>query len=79
MRQILLSDAFYSEQAFQQHIKSPVEFVVGTVRELGVPVPAADAGTGNDRDGPGSLQSTQRRRLAGRRAVGLGEWPGRAL
>jgi uncharacterized protein (DUF1800 family) len=41
MRQILLSDAFYSEQAFQQHIKSPVEFVAGTVRELGAPVPPA--------------------------------------
>jgi uncharacterized protein (DUF1800 family) len=41
MRQILLSDAFYSAQAFGQHIKSPVEFVVGTVRELGAPVPPA--------------------------------------
>lgn len=39
MRQILLSDAFYSDAAFQQHFKSPVEFVVGTTRELGAQVP----------------------------------------
>ena len=39
VRQILLSDAFYSDQSFQQHFKSPVEFVVGTVRELNVSVP----------------------------------------
>jgi len=42
VRQLLLSDAFYSAQAWQQHIKSPVEFVVGTARELGVPMPEAD-------------------------------------
>jgi uncharacterized protein (DUF1800 family) len=42
MRQLLLSDDFYSEQAFQEHLKSPPEFVVGTVRELGVPMPVAD-------------------------------------
>jgi uncharacterized protein (DUF1800 family) len=41
VRQLLLSDAFYSDQAFQQHFKSPVEFVVGTVRELTAPVPPA--------------------------------------
>jgi len=41
VRQILLSDAFYSDQAFRQHVKSPVEFVVGTVRELGATVPPA--------------------------------------
>ena len=29
VRQILLSDAFYSDQSFQQHFKSPVEFVAG--------------------------------------------------
>lgn len=39
VRQILLSDAFYSDRSFLGHIKSPVEFVVGTVRELGVQVP----------------------------------------
>jgi uncharacterized protein (DUF1800 family) len=38
-RQLLLSDAFYADQSFQQHIKSPVEFAVGTVRELGIEVP----------------------------------------
>lgn len=38
VRSLLLSDIFYSDQAFQQHIKSPVEYVVGTVRELNVPV-----------------------------------------
>jgi uncharacterized protein (DUF1800 family) len=42
MRQLLLSDDFYAGQAFQEHVKSPVEFVVGTVRELGVPMPEAD-------------------------------------
>ena len=40
VRQLLLSDAFYSDQAFEQHVKSPVEFVVGTVRELGLMLPA---------------------------------------
>jgi len=35
VRQILLSDAFYSEASFQQHFRSPAEFVVGTARELG--------------------------------------------
>ena len=40
VRQILLSDAFYADQSFQQHFRSPAEFVVGSVRELGVPVPA---------------------------------------
>jgi uncharacterized protein (DUF1800 family) len=39
MRTLLLSDAFYSDQSFQQHFKSPVEFVVGTVRELDASVP----------------------------------------
>lgn len=40
LRSLLLSDAFYSDNAFQQHFKSPVEFVVGTVRELNAAVPA---------------------------------------
>ncbi|HWE60698.1 MAG TPA: DUF1800 family protein, partial [Chloroflexota bacterium] len=40
VRQILLSDAFYAEQSFQQHFRSPAEFVVGSVRELGASVPA---------------------------------------
>ena len=35
VRQILLSDAFYSEASFQQHFRSPAEFVIGTTRELG--------------------------------------------
>ena len=39
LRQLLLSDAFYADQSFQQHIKSPVEFVVGTARELGITLP----------------------------------------
>jgi len=39
MRQILLSDAFYSDAAFQQRISSPTEFVVGATRELGATVP----------------------------------------
>jgi uncharacterized protein (DUF1800 family) len=39
VRQILLSDAFYTDQSFQQHFKSPVEFVIGAVRELGLSVP----------------------------------------
>jgi uncharacterized protein (DUF1800 family) len=42
MRQLLRSDTFYSAQAFEEHVKSPVEFVVGTVRELGVPMPTED-------------------------------------
>jgi uncharacterized protein (DUF1800 family) len=40
VRQLLLSEAFYADSSFEQHIKSPVEFAVGTVRELGVGVPA---------------------------------------
>ncbi|HEX6511145.1 MAG TPA: DUF1800 domain-containing protein [Chloroflexota bacterium] len=32
---ILLSDAFYSDRAFTGHVKSPVEYVVGTVKQLG--------------------------------------------
>jgi len=39
VQQILLSDAFYSDRSFQAHIKSPIEFVIGTTRELGVTVP----------------------------------------
>ncbi len=32
---ILTSDAFYSDKSMQTHIKSPVEFAVGSVRSLG--------------------------------------------
>jgi len=39
MRQILLSDAFYADAAFQQRNSSPTKFVIGTVRELGAVVP----------------------------------------
>jgi uncharacterized protein (DUF1800 family) len=39
VRQILLSDPFYSDLSFQQHIKSPVEYVLGTTRELHVSAP----------------------------------------
>jgi uncharacterized protein (DUF1800 family) len=35
VKAILLSDAFYSDTAFTKHIKSPVEYVVGTIRQLG--------------------------------------------
>lgn len=34
VRSILRSDAFYSDRAFAEHIKSPVEYVVGTVKQL---------------------------------------------
>ncbi|MBV9120550.1 MAG: DUF1800 domain-containing protein [Chloroflexi bacterium] len=32
---ILTSDAFYSDKSFTAHLKSPVEFVAGTVRQFG--------------------------------------------
>jgi uncharacterized protein (DUF1800 family) len=35
---ILRSDAFYSEQSQFEHVKSPIEYVVGTVRLLGAAV-----------------------------------------
>jgi len=35
VRAILTSDAFYSDQSFYGHVKSPVEYVVGTVKQLG--------------------------------------------
>lgn len=35
VKAILLSDAFYSDKAYTGHVKSPVEYVVGTVRQLG--------------------------------------------
>jgi uncharacterized protein (DUF1800 family) len=35
VKAILLSDAFYSDKAFTNHVKSPVEYVVGTVKQLG--------------------------------------------
>ena len=39
IKQILLSDAFYSDLSFEQHFKSPAEFVLGSVRELNVSIP----------------------------------------
>ena len=42
VREILLSDAFYSDRSFQQHFRSPAEFVVGSVRELGASVSAEE-------------------------------------
>lgn len=36
VRQILTSDAFYSEKAYRAKVKSPVELVVGTLRALEV-------------------------------------------
>jgi len=35
VKAILLSDAFYSDKAYGQHVKSPVEYVVGTIKQLG--------------------------------------------
>jgi len=35
VKAILLSDAFYSDKAYTDHVKSPVEYVVGTVKQLG--------------------------------------------
>ncbi|MGH2520750.1 MAG: DUF1800 family protein, partial [Chloroflexota bacterium] len=35
VKAILLSDAFYSDTSFQNHVKSPVEYVVGSVKSLG--------------------------------------------
>jgi uncharacterized protein (DUF1800 family) len=32
---ILLSDEFYSAASFTKHVKSPVEYVVGTIKQLG--------------------------------------------
>jgi uncharacterized protein (DUF1800 family) len=34
VRAILTSDAFYSDKAFTSHVKSPVEYVVGTIKQL---------------------------------------------
>ena len=79
VRQILLSDAFYSEASFQQHFRSPAEFVVGTVRELGVAAPPAAMAQIDDRDGPGPLQPAQRGRLAGRLHLGHGQGAGGTL
>lgn len=36
VRAILTSDAFFSEKAYRARIKSPTEFIVGTVRGLGI-------------------------------------------
>jgi uncharacterized protein (DUF1800 family) len=38
VKAILLSEAFYSEKAYQQHVKTPVDYVVETVRTLDMPV-----------------------------------------
>ncbi len=36
LRRLLTSSAFWSERAFRKRVKSPVEFVVGTLRQVGV-------------------------------------------
>jgi hypothetical protein len=36
LRELLTSTAFWSERAFRKRIKSPVEFVIGTLRQVGV-------------------------------------------
>lgn len=38
VRAILLSEAFQSRRARREHVRSPVELVVGTIRTLGIPV-----------------------------------------
>jgi hypothetical protein len=37
VRAILTSEAFYSPAAYRSRLKSPVEYVVGTMRQLGIP------------------------------------------
>jgi uncharacterized protein (DUF1800 family) len=42
LRELFLSEYFYSQTCYRQRITSPVELVVGTVRTLGVRLPAYD-------------------------------------
>lgn len=42
LRELFLSAYFYSDECYRRRIASPVEFAVGTVRSLGVRLPAAE-------------------------------------
>ena len=56
-------------------VQSPIEYIVGAVRALGNARPAAEhtgAGRLGGPDGPGPLQSPQRRRLAGWTKLAVG-------
>lgn len=37
LRRIFTSETFWSEKVYRKRIKSPVEFVIGTLRQMGVP------------------------------------------
>ena len=76
VRTILASRHFYSDHAFRQRVKGPVEYVLGAVQAVyrryrrgGGRVPvvaAAGAGGPAGRDGAGPVRAAQRQGLAGR-------------
>ena len=70
VRTMLSSRHFFSDYAFRQRIKSPVEFVLGAV-PAAVPArqdrsPPQAAGRPAGGDGPGAVRPAQRQGLAGR-------------
>ena len=77
VKTILSSRHFFSDHAFRQRIKSPVEYVLGAVRRLPAvrrgeattAVAAAVAGAAAGSDGPASVRPAQRQGLAGRQGV----------
>ena len=75
VKAILTSDAFYSDKAFTGHVKSPVEYVVGSVKQFGRRHPRAQPHSCPQTAGPGDLQPAECVRLARRTGLvgrGLG-------
>jgi hypothetical protein len=54
LRRILTSETFWSEKAYRKRIKSPVEFIIGTLRQMGLPERLREA----------NLQTPQGQRMA---------------
>ena len=59
VRAMFSSPAFFSAQAYRARVKSPLEFLAGAVRALGLETNAVRAGERAQHHGPGAARSAE--------------------